>query len=57
MLVADPASYDTRLCAANPSPDICNGKYPISPPHVAPSFGVQNGAGAYIDSRHKVVEN
>ncbi len=56
-LIADPASFDTRPCAANPSPDTCNGKYPVSPPHVSPSFGVQNGAGACIDDSHKIVEN
>ena len=56
-LIADPASFDTRPCAANPSPDTCNGKYPVSPPHVSPSFGVQIGAGACIDDSHKIVEN
>jgi len=56
-LIADPASFDTRPCAANPSPDTCNGKYPVSPPHVTPSFGVQIGAGACIDDSHKIVEN
>ena len=56
-LIADPASFDTRPCAANPSPDACNGKYPVSPPHVSPSFGVQIGAGACIDDSHKIVEN
>jgi hypothetical protein len=56
-LIADPASFDTRPCAANPSPDTCNGKYPVSPPHVSPSLGVQIGAGACIDGSHKIVEN
>jgi hypothetical protein len=56
-LIADPASFDTRPCAANPSPDTCNGKYPVSPPHVSPSFGAQSGAGACIDDSHKIVEN
>jgi hypothetical protein len=56
-LIADPASFDTRPCAANPSLDTCNGKYPVSPPHVSPSFGVQIGAGACIDDSHKIVEN
>jgi hypothetical protein len=56
-LIADPASYDTRPCAAHPSPDTCNGKYPVSPPHVAASLGVQQGAGACIDGSHKVLEN
>lgn len=56
-LIADPASFDTRPCAANPSPDNCNGKYPVSPPHVYPSYGVQIGAGACIDGSHKIVEN
>jgi hypothetical protein len=56
-LIADPASFDTRPCAANPSPDTCNGKYPVSPPHVSPSFGGQMGAGACIDDSHKIVEN
>ncbi len=56
-LIADPASFDTRPCAANPSPDTCNGKYPVSPPHVSPSSGAQMGAGACIDDSHRVVEN
>lgn len=56
-LIADQASFDTRPCAANPSPETCNGKYPVSPPHVSPSFGVQIGAGACIDDSHKIVEN
>jgi len=56
-LIADPASFDTRPCAANPSPDTCNGKYPVSPPHVYPSYGVQIGAAACIDDSHKIVEN
>ncbi len=56
-LIADPASFDTRPCAANPSPDSCNGKYPVSPPHMSPSYSVQIGAGACIDGSHKIVEN
>ena len=56
-LIADPASFDTRPCATHPSPDTCSGKYPVSPPHVSPSFGVQIGAGACIDDSHKIVEN
>jgi hypothetical protein len=56
-LVADPASYDTRPCLAHPSPDTCNGRYPVSPPHVSPAFGAHNGAGACIDGSHKILEN
>ncbi len=56
-LIADPASFDTRPCVTNPSPDTCNGKYPVTPPHVSPSFAAQMGAGACIDESHKVVEN
>lgn len=56
-LIANPASYDTRPCAAHPSPNTCNGEYPVSPPHVNPSYGAKNGAGACIDGSSKVVEN
>jgi hypothetical protein len=56
-LIADPTSFDTRPCPANPSPDSCNGKYPVSPPHVSPSLGAQIGAGACIDNSHKIVES
>jgi len=56
-LIADPASFDTRPCVPHPSSDTCNGKYPVSPPHLSPSFGVQIGAGACIDDSHKIVEN
>lgn len=56
-LIADPASYDTRPCAAHPSPDTCNGKYPVSPPHVDGAFGAKNGAGACIDGSHRILEN
>jgi hypothetical protein len=56
-LVGNPAGWDTRLCAFRPSDQNCSGKYPVSPPHVAPSFGTKNGAGACIDGSSKVIEN
>ena len=57
MLAADPESYDTRPCLAHPSPDTCDGRYPVTPPHVSPAFGAQNGAGACIGGSHKILEN
>jgi hypothetical protein len=53
----DPASYDTRPCVQHPSDATCSGKYPVSPPHVSSSLGVQQGAGACIDKHSAIVEN
>jgi hypothetical protein len=53
----DPAAYDTRPCVQQPSDANCSGKYPVTPPHVSPTVGVKNGAGACIDQTSKVLEN
>ena len=56
-LLVDPANYDTRPCAAHPSAAICNGRYPVTPPHVPPTQAVGQGAGACIDSASRLVED
>jgi len=53
----DPAAYDTRPCVQQPSDANCSGRYPVTPPHVSPTLGVQNGAGACIDQTSRVLEN
>jgi hypothetical protein len=56
-MLTDPASYDTRPCAAHPSAGTCNGLYPVSPQNVSPAIAVPHGAGACIDAASKVVED
>lgn len=56
-LLSDPAHYDTRPCASAPSDGACSGKYPVTPLHVSPTFGVQQGAGACLDQFSHVIEN
>jgi hypothetical protein len=51
----DLASYNTRPCVQHPSDATCSGKYPVSPPHISPALGVQQGA--CIDKHSAIAEN